>query len=259
MRNKEIRKLKKTLLRLQRERPEGQRHLALIFNHRRFDLAYLKERRGTDRDVENLEKVLPLAGYVVHTCQDLTLKGISQVVSLLKDTAEQLDGLELYFLTHGSENWTLLARDGRYTLSDAVLAELGPEGCPALTTKPRLVFLQSCQGDLVEEKKTGGGVIIRRVADSRQVGFVVFQATRDGYQSYRSTTLGSIFIWSYCKVLADAVALNRLRPAGGSRYRLLDIILLTARRVMETTRVNTTVPGLQTPQLTIFVKGMLSS
>lgn len=52
-------------------RHEGTRFVAVIFNHATFKDNFAASRRGTDQDVLNLERVLPLVGYATLTCQDL--------------------------------------------------------------------------------------------------------------------------------------------------------------------------------------------
>lgn len=90
---KEIRRLQRALVRLQRDQPEGRRHLAVLFNHRRFaPQVRVSERVGTDIDLANLREVLLLAGQQPHTCQSLSVAGLRRVVRLLKKEAVHLNG-----------------------------------------------------------------------------------------------------------------------------------------------------------------------
>ena len=54
--------------------------------------------------------------------------------------------LALFILTHGEEKGILHAYDSVYSLNQHIIPELLPDKCPSLAGKPKMIFIQACQG-----------------------------------------------------------------------------------------------------------------
>ncbi|CAG2158847.1 unnamed protein product [Oppiella nova] len=79
--------------------------------------------------------------------------------------------------------------------------------CPTLASKPKIFFIQACQGDRLDE-----GVAVRQSFDVTDAGhgyyripnyadFLIAYSTVPGYYSWRNTTQGSWFIQALTHVL----------------------------------------------------------
>ena len=66
-----------------------------------------------------------------------------------------LSCLALFILTHGEENGKLHAYDRTFNLNEDIIDKLLPQHCPNLAGKPKLVFIQACQGE-----KTDPGTMV---------------------------------------------------------------------------------------------------
>ncbi|EFA01345.2 Caspase-like Protein [Tribolium castaneum] len=202
------------------------RGLALIFNHEVFDIHNLKPRTGTDQDRKNLEDVLRKLGFEVIVFQDLRYHDIErQIKQAAKYDHTDSDCLCISVLTHG-DTGILYARDTQYK-PDLLWSYFAADRCPSLAGKPKIFFLQACQGD-----KLDGGVILSRTEtdghleiDSyripAQADFLVVYSTVKGYYSWRNTTRGSWFIQALCEELRNK----------GFDYDLGTILTFVSQRV----------------------------
>ena len=62
----------------------------------------------------------------------------------------------MFILTHGEEKGTLHAYDKKFNLNKDIIEKLLPTNCKHLAGKPKLVFVQACQG---EETDSGSSVV----------------------------------------------------------------------------------------------------
>ncbi|KAJ3662325.1 hypothetical protein Zmor_006679 [Zophobas morio] len=202
------------------------RGLALIFNHEFFDIHNLKPRTGTDQDRKNLEEVLRKLGFEVVVFQDLRYHDIElQIKQATKYDHTDHDCLCVAVLTHG-DTGILYARDTQYK-PDILWTGFSADRCPSLAGKPKIFFLQACQGD----KLDGGVVLSRTETDGHleidsyripaQADFLVVYSTVKGYYSWRNTTRGSWFIQALCEELRT----------NGFDKDLLTILTFVAQRV----------------------------
>ena len=58
-----------------------------------------------------------------------------------------LSCLALFILTHGHDNGTLYVYDTTINLNEDIINNLLPNDCPGLAGRPKLLFVQACQGD----------------------------------------------------------------------------------------------------------------
>ncbi|CAG2183804.1 unnamed protein product, partial [Oppiella nova] len=122
-----------------------------------------------------------------------------------KEDHSQSDCIVVCILTHG-EQGILWGRDEKY-LTDKVFNYFKGDQCPTLAAKPKIFFIQACQGDRLDE-----GVAVRQSFDVTDAGhgyyripnyadFLIAYSTVPGYYSWRNTTQGSWFIQALTHVL----------------------------------------------------------
>lgn len=181
------------------------RGMAIIFNHEHFDIHSLKSRTGTNVDSDNLSKVLKSLGFRVTVLTNLRAEDINKYI---QQTAEMdhsdNDCLLVAVLTHG-EMGMLYAKDTHYK-PDNLWYYFTADKCPTLAGKPKLFFIQACQGD----KLDGGITLSRTETDGSSntsyripihADFLIVFSTVPGYYSWRNTTRGSWFMQALCEEL----------------------------------------------------------
>ena len=154
--------------------------LAVIFNHETFDKfndswrqylrkdkdfrrmnketaeeliekVMMKKRSGTDNDVHRIKEVFERGlGFKVKVWQNLTKAEIQVNMDWIQ-MQSGLSCLALFILTHGDVNGQLTASDDFFSLNEDVIAELLPAKSPNLKGKPKMIFVQACQGGKFDE------------------------------------------------------------------------------------------------------------
>ena len=180
---------------------------AIILNQKTFDKG--GERDGTDKDRDELEKVLRTLGFEVETKDSPNVKAVS---NCLEKAAAETDGtktdcLFVVALTHGSRH-LLSAKDGSYP-EEKLWEPFLADKCKGLAQKPKIFIIQACRGDQkdrgaevdkdgeeADEEYAADGVIIPTHGD-----VLIARSSVEGYESLRHKTDGSIFIQQLCMVL----------------------------------------------------------
>ena len=126
------------------------RGVAFIFNHMYFDPRLgLKQRNGTNADRDNLRATLRGLDFEVRVFNDLTVKEVDR---LLEEAAREdhtdNDCILVAVLSHGELN-ILYGSDHAYK-PDRLWSHFTGEKCPTLAGKPKLFFIQACQGDQLD-------------------------------------------------------------------------------------------------------------
>ncbi|KYQ47566.1 Caspase-1, partial [Trachymyrmex zeteki] len=204
----------------------SKRGLALIFNHEFFTVSHLKPRCGTNVDCENLKATLKDLGFEVNDYHNLIQKDIvKQLERVAEMDHSEHDCLVIAVLSHG-ELGLLYAHDGAYK-ADSLWHYFTADKCQSLAGKPKLFFIQACQGDkldpgitLKERTETDGyPSSIFRIPT--QADFLIAYSTIPGYYSWRNTSRGSWFMQALCLELRD----------NGTRYDLLTMLTFVCQRV----------------------------
>lgn len=204
----------------------SKRGLAIIFNHEFFTINSLKPRSGTNVDCENLINTLKIFGFEVNDFHNLTHRDIVRNLERVADMDHsQHDCLVVAVLSHG-ELGLLYARDTQYK-AESIWSYFTADKCPTLAGKPKLFFIQACQGD----KLDGGTTLKERTeTDSQtpttfripcQADILIAYSTIPGYYSWRNTTRGSWFIQALCMELQEC----------GAREDLLTLLTFVCQRV----------------------------
>ncbi|XP_032781163.2 caspase-1 [Daphnia magna] len=181
---------------------------AYIFNHDLFDASLkLSPRVGSKTDVSNLERALSQLDFEVlcfHNCDITSVRrNIKQLAEL--DHTDN-DCVMVIVLSHGTHGM-IYALDSYYH-SDELWLPFTSDKCPSLAGKPKLFFIQACQGN-----KKDAGLTVQ--SDSSQMDsvapqeysiptmadFMIAYSTIPGYVSWRNTTNGSWFIEALCEIL----------------------------------------------------------
>ncbi|XP_031834431.1 caspase-1 [Nomia melanderi] len=204
----------------------SKRGLAIIFNHEFFTIAHLKPRSGTNVDCENLVNTLKNLGFEVNDFHNSTYRDIVRNLERVASMDHsQHDCLIVAILSHG-ELGLLYAHDTSYK-PDSIWGHFTADKCPTLIGKPKLFFIQACQGD-----KLDGGVTLKdrtetdgQPASSFRIpshaDFLIAYSTIPGFYSWRNTTRGSWFMQALCSELRE----------NGTRYDILTLLTFVCQRV----------------------------
>ncbi|XP_072181236.1 uncharacterized protein [Diadema setosum] len=179
------------------------RGFCIIFNAKHFrrqaDVS-LSQRDGTERDVERLLNTfgnnLKFKTHVIH---DPPAHGYINVLSdLQKYDHSNFDCFVCIILSHGAKD-VVYGSDGKTTPIDAMTGLFRGEYCRSLGGKPKLFFIQACQGREAQKP-----VDIQQ--DSHQTlpndaDILVSLSTVPGFSSNRSVSQGSWYITTLCRVI----------------------------------------------------------
>jgi len=220
------------------------RGLSFIFNHKHFDPRLgLKQRNGTDADRDNLRITLRQLEFEVNVYNDLPFKEMERILEQASAETNHSDHdcIFIAVLSHG-ELGILYASDHAYK-PDRLWTHFNAEKCPTLAGKPKMFFIQACQGDQLDS-----GVHLKRVSNTEtdsnamsykipsHADFLIVYSTIPGFYSWRNTTAGSWFVQALCHVLQR----ERVNREGRPRD-LLSCLTRVARKVAFDFQSNT--PG----------------
>ena len=214
--------------------------LAIIFNQRKFKQE--KERRGTDKDANDLKEVLGGLGFTVKVYDDLTVSKIKETLALGKfklyasfqikhknlitkitilvsrQNHSDNDCLLITIMTHGERDGKIQASDETFLVQDLYFPFIG-HSCESLIGKPKLFFIQACRGSMVDP-----GAILKPTPKARTMkvsdqvdakampqpfviptlsDLLIMYSTAEGYYSFRNPQDGSWFIQALCDELRE--------------------------------------------------------
>uniref|UniRef100_A0A4W5L9Q9 Caspase-8 n=1 Tax=Hucho hucho TaxID=62062 RepID=A0A4W5L9Q9_9TELE len=186
----------------------------IINNHHFMGLSGLADRPGTEQDEKALRNVFSRLGFKVEVCSDLTEKTLLEAVKELGARSHvQADALVVCVLSHG-EKGCVFGTDGGGVPIRSLTQPFTSEQCPSLMGKPKLFFIQACQG-----KGFQGGALLPTSIRQREgqgqyeadagaiesipwdADFLIGMATVEECKSFRNTKEGSIYIQELCKQL----------------------------------------------------------
>ncbi|XP_061082703.1 caspase-8-like [Conger conger] len=198
------------------------------FKEARMNKVIMGDRKGTDQDAEVLQQVFSRLHFQVEVRRDQTGEEMQQaVLEFARKDHKALDVFVCCVLSHG-EKGSVYAVDGTSVPIRALTLPFTSTHCRALALKPKLFFIQACQGqdlqrgaliqadgpgeeeeeeELEEEQeeeredyRADAGRILPDTAPDDS-DFLLGMATVEDYQSFRSVTQGSIFIQELCRQL----------------------------------------------------------
>ncbi|XP_041563372.1 caspase-1-like [Drosophila elegans] len=163
--------------------------LVYILNHEIF-INTSKNRTGSSIDVEALRSTFESLNCDVHEVQNPTLAAVQDTFKKLeKENLELRSALVIAILSHGDCNELIEACDDTaYYLNKDVLFPLFRND--TLRGKPKILIVQACKGSLQ--------------ADSNPMrcnpgDYIICYGTTEGFEAYRHTSLGSLFIQTLCQ------------------------------------------------------------
>ncbi|XP_050425971.1 caspase-like [Adelges cooleyi] len=179
------------------------RNVALIFNHANFTCGK-DSRYGTDVDCLNLESTFKDLGFNPIPYHDKKLKKICKIVDQWSQyDFTDCDCLIVAILSHGFEEH-IYAKDQAYNLKTVFLDKFAENKCISLSGKPKIFFIQACQGKLLDD-----GVSVTTQVDGANCmtpeylspDFLIAYSSIYGYLSWRNEKTGSWFINELCNAL----------------------------------------------------------
>ncbi|KAM9123819.1 caspase-10 isoform 1-T4 [Pangshura tecta] len=189
------------------------RGYCLIINNCSFT-GILQKRRGSNKDAEMLAQVFTWLGLDVQTYTDKTsveIKNLMQEWQSLKDHRER-DCFVCCILSHG-ELGLVYGTDEREVPIRTIMSYFTARQCPQLAEKPKLFFIQACQGKEIQQAVYIEGdaqnpdllPIQQLVSPSESIpeeaDFLLGMATVGGYASFRHIHHGTWYIQALCNKL----------------------------------------------------------
>ena len=190
-----------------KKKPHG---YALIINNKNFDGKPKWTRHGTDADRENLDSVLTQLGYKVVLRKNLSRAEIEELFNEYGDTHDHkdYDSFVCCILSHGAE--------GQVYGSDTQLIKIRDlsrklADCESLRGKPKIFFIQACQGHEKPEQVPQPDHVQEEDSDpDKDVAFLprdsdlfIGYATTPETVALRHPKVGSWYIQELCEVLRN--------------------------------------------------------
>ncbi|XP_075687631.1 caspase-8-like [Rhinoderma darwinii] len=172
-----------------------------------------KDRTGTKKDEESLCGVLSKLGFQVHIKNDLERNEMLQTINSYRErNHEENDCFICCVLSHG-DNGIIYGTDGQSVPISDITFSFSSSQCSTLIGKPKLFFIQACQGkehqqpvplqtDACSASASNNFSNSNLIPD--EPDFLLGMATTLHYVSYRDTNHGSWYIQSLCKQLHES-------------------------------------------------------
>ncbi|MEQ2197929.1 hypothetical protein XENOCAPTIV_005235 [Xenoophorus captivus] len=193
------------------------RGLCVIINNEIF--TSLNRRAGSDVDEDALRLLFTRFGFDVMTQNNLTAQ---EIIKTLKDLSQRdfsvEDALVVCVLTHGGKG-LVYGSDGEGMKLEELIEPFRNIYVPSLLGKPKLFFIQACQGECYQEavcpcnnsdkqeSRTPGSLeedCPPEKAVATDADILVGMATVPDHRCYRHTVHGSLYIQELCKQLRKA-------------------------------------------------------
>ncbi|NXT07304.1 CASP8 protein, partial [Prunella fulvescens] len=192
--------------------------VCLILNNHNFAKAreempehkYMKDRNGTHVDAAALRKVFSKLHFRVEEYRDLTAEEIRETVNIFQNADhEDEDCFVCCILSHGKKG-IIYGVDGQEVPIRELTTSFTAQNCNSLAGKPKVFFIQACQGDAFHqgvtietdsgEQDSSVGRDARCQLDSipAEADFLLGMATLQDYVSYRSPKDGTWYIQALC-------------------------------------------------------------
>ncbi|XP_019378750.1 PREDICTED: caspase-10 isoform X1 [Gavialis gangeticus] len=193
------------------------RGYCVIINNSVFS-GTLTERKGSGKDAEELKRVFTWLGLDVKMYKDQTseqMKALMEEWKLSNDHKSR-DCFICCILSHG-ESGIIYGTDELKVPIRTITSYFTASQCPQLAEKPKLFFIQACQGkqiqravyleadaqnpDLLPAQQT----VSPSESIPEEADFLLGMATVDGYASFRHIQQGTWYIQALCSKLQQLV------------------------------------------------------
>ncbi|XP_023604138.1 caspase-10-like [Myotis lucifugus] len=188
------------------------RGYCVVINNQNF--TSLSKRQGTDKDAECLKHVFQWLGFNVDMRVDVTKKCLDEVLQEYKSHPDHANGDCFVFcvLSHGQFGAVYSSDEALIPIRE-ITSHFTARQCPGLANKPKLFFIQACQGEEIQPSvsveadavKPESGKSSRQANIPEEVDFLLGLATVPGYVSFRHKTEGSWYIQSLYNYLKKLV------------------------------------------------------
>ncbi|XP_040840319.1 caspase-10-like, partial [Ochotona curzoniae] len=185
----------------------------VIINNEIF-AASLPNRHGTQKDVECLTQVFQWLEFTVSTYNNKTKEALDALLQEEKRHPDHkhADCFVFCVLTHG-EFGTVYSSDAVPIPIRDIVSHFTAQQCPGLAGKPKLFFIQACQGDEIQPVASIQTDAVNpecitpslRQSIPNEADFLLGLATVPGYASVRHVKNGSWYIQSLCEHLKALV------------------------------------------------------
>ncbi|KAJ6665268.1 hypothetical protein lerEdw1_004317 [Lerista edwardsae] len=199
------------------------RGYCLIVNNTNFK--NLPQRRGSHMDALELERVFRWLGLEVKIYDDQTSTEMREIMQKWQsfESWKDSDCFVVFILSHG-QSGQVYGTDGVLIPIRTILSYFSAKRCPLLAQKPKLFFIQACQGEKIQqafrlEADSGDSLWVQTDAQTSEyisaqqmassipdeADFLLGMSTVDGYLSFREVSKGTWYIQALCKKLQDLV------------------------------------------------------
>uniref|UniRef100_A0A8D0GD01 Caspase 10 n=1 Tax=Sphenodon punctatus TaxID=8508 RepID=A0A8D0GD01_SPHPU len=192
------------------------RGYCLIINNDVF-MGGLNERKGSFKDAEELQHVFTWLGLNVRTYNNLTSAEIKNIMDKWKyEDHKNSDCFVCCILSHGKSG-TVYGTDEKQVRIRTLMSYFLASQCPQLAEKPKLFFIQACQGEEIQRAAylqtdaqnpallSTEQIIFPPEAIGESIpdeaDFLLGMATVDGYASFRHVLQGTWYIQALCNKL----------------------------------------------------------
>ncbi|XP_066045783.1 caspase-10 isoform X2 [Chamaea fasciata] len=183
----------------------------LIINNVNFNSS---QRKGSCKDAEQLERVFTWLGLDVRTYTDLTSGDIINLMQTWQHVQDHKDRncFICCILSHGKSG-AIYGTDDKLVSIRMLTTHFTAKHCPQLAAKPKLFFIQACQGNNIQHPvyvDTDGPTpdscpVPERVSllesIPEEADFLLGMATVDGCVSFRHIEEGTWYIQALCSKL----------------------------------------------------------
>ncbi|NXM24625.1 CASP8 protein, partial [Oxyruncus cristatus] len=195
--------------------------VCLILNNHNFAKAresvlehkYLRDRNGTDVDAAALRNVFTKLHFRIQEHKDLTADEIRETVSKFRrEDHEDEDCFVCCILSHGKKG-IIYGVDGQEVPIRELTTSFTVQNCRSLAGKPKVFFIQACQGNAFhkgvtieadsaeQDASVGRDVRFQLDCIPAEADFLLGMATLQDYVSYRSPREGTWYIQALCQHL----------------------------------------------------------
>ncbi|KAM9305615.1 caspase-8-like [Gastrophryne carolinensis] len=188
--------------------------LFVIVNNEDFTEARKKhldvnDRSGSNKDAEAIKKVFGPRDYIVKEHRNLTRdKLLETIQNYGQEDHSNMDSFVCFILSHG-DNGIVYGTDGKGVPIKALTSCFNGRNCRSLVGKPKVFFIQACQGDKLEKgacyEEDGNGSMYENDGSSLPItaDFLTAFSTVEEYTSLRDPSHGSVYIQELCSILED--------------------------------------------------------
>ncbi|KAL3876372.1 hypothetical protein ACJMK2_034224 [Sinanodonta woodiana] len=187
------------------------RGMAIIINNKTFQPHLrLPVRSGTDADSMALFSTFNAMGFDVKAYNDMTVQEMGQILYKASKEDEyhrQSDCFMCAILSHGEEG-VIYGTDAKTDLQ-SLLRYFKGNACPGLVGKPKIFFIQACQGQKFDEGVAldvadAKGTMPKEISIKKipsEADFLLAYSVVPGFYSWRNSRNGSWFIQALTEVL----------------------------------------------------------